>query len=183
MTIHSLTEYVKYRWIAKSRHGIHSPFVYTFIERVLMNKDTPPIGNNPALQLITYQQDTLPIHKQLLPRYHRLLQKIASVYNFTTLLPIATDNEEEPLTCDFLLLTAQPKVWIRLFNRHLPTLKTNSCIMVAHIHKTRRHTGKWNRLCNHPKVKLSIDLYGVGLLFFKEDFKEKQHFVLKKQNV
>jgi len=28
-------------------------------------------------------------------------------------------------------------------------------------------------------VRLSIDAFHAGLLFFKEDFKEKQHFMVK----
>ncbi len=52
-------------------------------------------------------------------------------------------------------------------------------MMVAGIHKTKRHSAKWLRLRKHPKVMMSIDLYGVRLLFFRKEFKEKQHFVLK----
>ena len=31
-------EYIKYRWKAKNRHGIHSPFVYTFTDKCLIIK-------------------------------------------------------------------------------------------------------------------------------------------------
>lgn len=35
MNLHSFTAYIKYRLQAKTRHGIHSPFVYTFIDNCL----------------------------------------------------------------------------------------------------------------------------------------------------
>lgn len=35
MTLHSLIEFIKYRLKAKTRHGIHSPFVYAFIDNCL----------------------------------------------------------------------------------------------------------------------------------------------------
>ncbi|MFN5909808.1 MAG: hypothetical protein ACK45H_00605, partial [Bacteroidota bacterium] len=28
-----LFEYIKYRWKAKGRHGIHSPFIYDFVDK------------------------------------------------------------------------------------------------------------------------------------------------------
>lgn len=30
-----LLEYIKYRWNAKGRHGVHSPFVYDFVDKCL----------------------------------------------------------------------------------------------------------------------------------------------------
>ena len=176
MTIHALTEWLQYQWNAKSRHGIHSPFVYEFIEKVLLDLDPMP-EDTPHLKLVSYNGKT-PSH--LLTRhYHKLPERVAVVYSYENLLVASTDSEDEPRRSNYLLINAEPRVWIRLFNHHLPLMPTGSCIMVADIHKTKRHTGKWKRICNHPKVRMSIDLYGVGILFFREEFKEKQHFVLR----
>ncbi len=35
MNLHSFTAYIQYRLRAKTRHGIHSPFVYAFIDNCL----------------------------------------------------------------------------------------------------------------------------------------------------
>jgi hypothetical protein len=37
----------------------------------------------------------------------------------------------------------------------------------------------WNEIKNHSKVKITIDLFEIGLVFFREEQKEKQHYVLK----
>ncbi len=36
--MHALLQYIRYRWKAKTRHGIHSPFVYAFIDNCLAKK-------------------------------------------------------------------------------------------------------------------------------------------------
>ena len=42
-------EYIKYRWNAKGRHGIHSPFVYDFVDKCLRinvtSEDEKTLGN------------------------------------------------------------------------------------------------------------------------------------------
>jgi hypothetical protein len=37
----------------------------------------------------------------------------------------------------------------------------------------------WKEIQQHPAVTLSIDLFFIGLVFFKKDFKAKQHFVIR----
>ncbi len=168
MTLHALTEYARYRWKAKRLHGVHSPFAYDFSEKVLYQ------------HAVNERDDRLKAYKWLRPRYFTLLAKILSYYNYTNLHCLTHDNEDEPVSCDLLLLKDDaPGDWVRLFNKYQPYLANNCAVMVSGIHKTKRHSAKWQRLYNHPKVMCSIDLYGVGLLFFRKEFKEKQHFVLK----
>ncbi len=37
----------------------------------------------------------------------------------------------------------------------------------------------WEEIKNHPEVTLSLDLFYVGIIFFRKEQKEKEHFVLK----
>jgi hypothetical protein len=37
----------------------------------------------------------------------------------------------------------------------------------------------WNRIQDHPLVMCTIDLFFLGLVFFKKDFKVKQHFIIR----
>lgn len=46
-------------------------------------------------------------------------------------------------------------------------------------HATRQRTAHWDALRAREEVTLSLDLYSIGLLFFRKEFLAKQHFILK----
>lgn len=37
----------------------------------------------------------------------------------------------------------------------------------------------WKEICAHPQVRLSLDLFQFGIVFFRTENKEKEHFVLR----
>lgn len=130
MSLHALTEYIKYRLKAKTRHGVHSPFVYALVENVLRKKSNTPL--------------------------------------------------EERLTSCLGMETISAGNNARDWKARLEGMRdANSILLVPGIHKSPLHTQYWNELVTDKKVRLSIDLYQAGLLLFKDEFKEKQHFILK----
>ena len=47
------------------------------------------------------------------------------------------------------------------------------------IHWTPGMEAAWQAIQEHPQVTMTIDLFFIGLVFFRKDFKVKQHFTLK----
>lgn len=169
MTLHSIIEYIKYWWNAKSRHKIHSPFVYGFTEHVLRNKGISRVAE---YQFTGYHW--------LGKKNHRLLERLMKYFGYSSILVVPPEIDDESGHYDIVVLKNDvPRHWVRLFNKHLHLAHPGSIFLVHDIHKTNGHTLKWNRLKNHPRVKLSIDVYGAGLLFFNEDIKEKQAFIIR----
>jgi hypothetical protein len=37
----------------------------------------------------------------------------------------------------------------------------------------------WDFIKNNQSVTLSVDLFFIGIVFFRKDFKEKQHFAIQ----
>lgn len=90
------------------------------------------------------------------------------------------------------LLQKQPRLdWVYIDGNHRrdPTIDYFlQCLTRAHegsvfifddIHWTPGMEEAWRTIQEHPSVTLTIDLFFIGLVFFKPDFKVKQHFVLK----
>lgn len=121
---HRFKERIKYQLNARSRHGVHSPFVYRFIEKALHGR----------------KDKTL---KEAILHYFR---------------------DYDTKFDDWDLRTGCTE---------------NTLIILKDIHQNKKNTEHWKALISNPKVRLSIDVYEYGLLFFKKDFLERQHFVVK----
>ena len=67
---------------------------------------------------------------------------------------------------------------INYFEQILPFCDQDSVLIFDDIYWSDEMAEAWAELKKHPKVTLSIDLFWCGLLFFKEEFKEKQDFTI-----
>lgn len=64
------------------------------------------------------------------------------------------------------------------FEQCLPYAHEGSLFAIGDIHWSHDMESVWNALRKHPQVSLSIDLYDLGLLFFRKAQKEKEDFTL-----
>lgn len=135
MSLYSYLQYLKHKFTAKTRHGVHSPYVYAFVEQVLNDYtsfDTPAKFNN------FFGEGKI--------RY---------------------------------LPGAYPKHWHQLVLHELNNAHNDLVIAIPNIHASSLHDKEWQKLIEMPEVKLSMDVYEYGLLLFRNEFKEKQHFAVK----
>lgn len=68
---------------------------------------------------------------------------------------------------------------LRYFSQCLTQIHDNSLIIFDDIHWTKDMEEAWEAIKANPAVTLTIDLFFLGIVFFKKEFKEKQHFVLR----
>ncbi len=81
---------------------------------------------------------------------------------------------------DFIFFDAnhQYAPTLRYFEQCLAHCHEESILVFDDIYWSADMTKAWKTICQHPKVLLSIDLFQVGLVFFREK-QPKQHFTLR----
>lgn len=88
-----------------------------------------------------------------------LNQKLAAYFGDDVLLNMGSDGAQ----------------WASFFEARKP----GQILIARCIHRNKKNNEYWDELRQMPDVKLSIDFFSLGLLFFNPEFKEPQHFVLK----
>lgn len=95
-------------------------------------------------------------------KYQQLLERVKEYYNVYLLEFSAHELAE----------------WAELLQENKMALRGRTIVAVHGIHTSGQHSKAWTALCADKAVNMSIDLYGIGLLIFRDEFKEKQHFTV-----
>lgn len=185
MTLHSIKEYLRYRWVAQGRHGVHSPFVYSFIEEVLQGrkrtlprKDTGGVPHQ-YLKLIYKIMKYFGTEEVF---YYATFEGASRLYQFNPKRGFVFKEYRDELPEHIEMLWIEhPDVakWTEAAIGNLNRLIPSGMVILSNIHKTEEASKTWEAMHSRSEVTLSLDIYRIGLLFFKNEFKEKQHFVLK----
>lgn len=71
----------------------------------------------------------------------------------------------------------EPTLWY--FHQLLPKLNNYSILVFDDIHWSAEMEKAWHKIKNHPSVQYSIDIFFLGFVFFRTEFKVKQHFIIR----
>lgn len=61
----------------------------------------------------------------------------------------------------------------------LPKCNENSVLIFDDINWSQGMQEAWQHIKTHEQVKLSIDLFFVGIVLFRKEQKEQEHFVVR----
>jgi predicted O-methyltransferase YrrM len=68
---------------------------------------------------------------------------------------------------------------LRYFEQLLHQKNESSILIFDDIHWSKEMEAAWTSIKEHPDTMLTIDLFFIGLVFFRKEFKVKQHFVIR----
>ena len=68
---------------------------------------------------------------------------------------------------------------MRYFHYLLPHLHNNSILIFDDIHWSEEMERVWEEIKGHASVRYTIDIFFLGFVFFRQEFKVKQHFCIR----
>lgn len=68
---------------------------------------------------------------------------------------------------------------LNYFHTLLPTLEEGSILIFDDIHWSEEMEEAWDEIRQHSDVMLTIDLFFIGIVFFRKEFKIRQHFTIR----
>ncbi|MBS1597680.1 MAG: class I SAM-dependent methyltransferase [Bacteroidetes bacterium] len=68
---------------------------------------------------------------------------------------------------------------LKYFNMFTEILSDSSFIILDDIHWSKEMEAAWNEIVSDERALLTIDLFFIGIVFFRKDFKVKQHFNIR----
>ena len=185
--------YFKFLWNSKNEHGVHSPFVFDLVTKCFYDKTKYPeyslLKNNSKRARLFFR----------IIRYFKP-KTILEIGNpteldtnlFSSEIILIEDFEKNKVskndkTFDFRLSTfdfiyfnqnESQKTTIAYFELLLPTITNDSVWIINDIHKSNENENTWDIIKKHPKVKVTIDTFHFGIVFFRVE-QEKEHFVIR----
>ncbi|SMG22187.1 hypothetical protein SAMN05660862_1406 [Sphingobacterium psychroaquaticum] len=149
-------ELVKHFFLANSRHGTHSPFVYKLADTVIYRA---PRVDGVGLKF--------PVHFSV--RYAALLNDMLV---FMGLQSVGDLSTTVPTDAVWLDLTEVSVIEVKKL------VKAGMVVVVHEPYRTRETLAKWRSLIADHDLQVSIDLFHFGLLLHRDE-QRKENFVLR----
>jgi hypothetical protein len=195
-----LLKYLQYYWVASNSkgHGIHSPFVFKFIQEILNGKSplTAIENNTPAVNQILDQIEAA-VSAPLTPKNKIVIARLLQWLNPITILvtgdkkqfdadsaintnaKIGSTQSVESIDFAFIGKGQNKETMLQSASRLFDKMHSNSWVILHGIHADSNMETVWNTLKEHSNIRLSIDLFTIGILFCRKEQKEQEHFIIR----
>jgi hypothetical protein len=169
----TLFNYFKYYFNASNGkgHGVHSPFVFNFIGSILNNKELKQEANysnkyrDLVIRMVAYYMPVVVMEfEATTSNKANILEEIENA-DTIGLLHLKQIKNAEDLTNNF--------------NTAIKKVNAESILIFEGIHKSKEMENSWEKIKMHNEVKLTIDVYKLGIVFFRKEHLEKENFTIR----
>jgi predicted O-methyltransferase YrrM len=98
--------------------------------------------------------------------------------NFDEILPVVLQKINKP---GFVFIDGnhREEPTIRYFEQLAATAHNDTILVFDDIHWSQEMEQAWAHIKSHPATRCTIDLFFVGIVLFRQEFREKQDFVIR----
>lgn len=155
-------------WLqSRNRHGIHSPFVYNFLDKALYQKSLK--GYPSEKKLLLAITDYLPLKTTAYGPH------AGETFNWLT--QRKQQLKEGPPPYDLYIFDSPSQHLIHaLARKH--NWHNESVVFVGNLHREDPLFSFWEQACKESAVTVVIEGYRAGLLFFRKQ-QARQHFRIR----
>ena len=134
---------------------------------------------NPSATIITIEGSQA-IHEIAKSNFKQLkLNNITALTgNFDAMLP-SVINQSPLIDLAYVDGNHRYQPTIQYFHQLLSKVNNNTILVFDDIHWSREMEKAWKEIRSHTDVRCTIDLFFLGFVFFKNEFKEKQDFEIR----
>jgi hypothetical protein len=152
-------------------HGVHSPFVFNFISSILNNKELKQEANYSnkyralVIRMVAFYMPVVVMEFEATPSNKAdVLEEIENADTIGLLYIKQIKNAEDLLS---------------YFNTAIKKVNTESILIFEGIYKSKEMEASWEKIKMHKEDKLTIDLYKLGIVFFRKEQLEKENFTIR----
>lgn len=187
-SVNRFVEFIKYKWKASGRHGIHSPFIYDLIENGIRTSIIKADFHPHDSKNIDFQKFVFKLLRYFKPQ-HILIdenKEITSWKNFFQQnfkdIKVQLNTKEfknSSYTNEFdIIFILEPTNLLEKVSKLIPYFGNNTILIVYGIRNKQLVFEDWRKLCEMKTFHVSIDFFQSGLIM-KRNQQEKEHFTLK----
>lgn len=160
-----LFSYINFLWKSTNEHGVHSPFVFSFVTQCLYGKKQ--FSKQKTLNVLLKSIEYFKFKKIHVPNSD-VKKQVKSAFH---------DTVFDSFILDIFYGAQIDKAY---FKRILSEgrLHNDSMVLVDGIHDTPEAWHTWKDLIELPEITVSIDMFYCGALFIRRE-QVKEHFTIR----
>ncbi|MFL5808432.1 MAG: O-methyltransferase [Flavisolibacter sp.] len=103
----------------------------------------------------------------------------ALIGNFDSVLPSVINHLSSHIGLAYIDGNHRYEPTMRYFTQFLSVISTESILVFDDIHWSVEMEKAWEEIKAHPGVQYTIDIFFLGFVFFRKEFKLKQDFIIR----